>query len=100
MLSIVALQLKRQKWKLSFYFYFLGWGLEIRIFKIFFQPHVDKPQLDMEKGEDMRTLSAEIFEYYGNFLIVEDYAPLISEENLFLVEMFYETFNIWHIYSL
>ena len=34
-------------------------------------------------------------------LIVEDYAPLFSEENLFLVEMFAETFNIWHIhYSL
>ena len=36
----------------------------------------------------------------GIFLIVEDYAPLFSEENLFLVEMFDETFNIWHIYSL
>ena len=55
---------------------------------------------DMEKGADARTLSAEIFENCGNFLIVEDYAPLFSEENLFLVEMFDETFNIWHIYSL
>ena len=55
---------------------------------------------DMEKGADTRTLSTEIFENYGNFLIVEDYAPLFSEENLFLVEMFDETFNIWHIYSL
>ena len=55
---------------------------------------------DMEKGADTRTLSAEIFENCGNFLIVEDYAPLFSEENLFLVEMFDETFNIWHIYSL
>ena len=55
---------------------------------------------DMEKGADTRTLSAEIFEYCGNFLIVKDYAPLFSEENLFLVEMFDETFNIWHIYSL
>ena len=54
----------------------------------------------MEKGADMRTLSAEIFENCGNFLIVEDNAPLFSEENLFLVEMFDETFNIWHIYSL
>ena len=36
----------------------------------------------------------------GNFLIGEDYAPLFSEKNLFLVEMFTETFNIWHIYSL
>ena len=50
----------------------------------------------MEKGADTRTLSAEIFENCGNFLIVEDYA----EENLFLVEMFYETSNIWNIYSL
>ena len=33
-----------------------------------------------------QTLSAEIFENYGNFLIVEDHAPLFSEENLFLVE--------------
>ena len=31
--------------------------------------------------------------------IMEDYAPLFSEENLFLVEMFDETFNIWHIYD-
>ena len=57
-------------------------------------------QADMEKGMDTRTLSAEIFENCGNFSIVEDYAPLFSEENLFLVEMFDETFNIWHIYSL
>ena len=55
---------------------------------------------DMEKGADTRTLSVEIFENCGNFLIVEDYASLFSEENLFLVEMFDETFNIWHIYSL
>ena len=40
----------------------------------------------MEKGADTWTLSAEIFENCGNFLIVEDYAPLLSEENLFLVE--------------
>ena len=52
------------------------------------------------KGADTRTLSAEIFENWGNFLIVEDNAPLFSEENLFLVEMFDETFNIWHVYSL
>ena len=55
---------------------------------------------DWEKAADMWTLSAEIFENCGKFLIVEDYAPLFSEENLFLVEMFDETFNIWHIYSL
>ena len=55
---------------------------------------------DMEKGADTRTLSAEIFENCRNCLIVEDYAPLFSEENLFLVEMFDKTFNIWHIYSL
>ena len=54
----------------------------------------------MEKGADTRTLSAEIFETCGTFLIVEDYAPLFPEENLFLVEMFDETFDIWHIYSL
>ena len=54
----------------------------------------------MEKHVDKRTLSAEIFENGGNILIVEDYAPLFSEENLFLVEMFDETFDIWHIYSL
>ena len=54
----------------------------------------------MEKGVDARTLSTEIFENCRNFLIVEDYTPLFSEENLFIVEMFYETFNIWHIYSL
>ena len=45
-------------------------------------------------------MSAEIIENCGKFLIVEDYAPLFSEETLFLVEMFDETFNIWHIYSL
>ena len=55
---------------------------------------------DMEKGADTGTLSAEIFENCGYILIVEDYAPLFSEENLFHVEMFDETFNIWHIYSL
>ena len=48
----------------------------------------------MEKGVGTLTLSAEILENCGNFWIVEDYAPLFSEENLFLVEMFYETFNI------
>ena len=52
----------------------------------------------MEKG--VGALSAEIFENCGYFLILEDYARLFSEENLFLVEMFDETFNIWHIYSL
>ena len=36
----------------------------------------------------------------GFFLIVEDCAPLFSEENLFLVEIFDDTFNIWHTYSL
>ena len=55
---------------------------------------------DVEKGAYMRTLSVEIFENCGNFLIVEDYAPLFSEGNLFLLEMFDETFNIWHICSL
>ena len=54
----------------------------------------------MEKGADAQTLSAEIFENCGNIFIVEDFAPLFSEENLFFVEMFDETFNIWHIYSL
>ena len=54
----------------------------------------------MEKGADTQTLSAEIFENCGIFFIVEDYAPFFSEENLFLVEMFEETFNIWHICSL
>ena len=54
----------------------------------------------MEKGADMRTLSAEIFENCGYSFILEDYAPLFSEENIFLVEMFDETFNIWHICSL
>ena len=49
---------------------------------------------------DTCTLSAEIFENCRKFLIVEDYAPLFSEDNLFFVEMFDETFNIWHIYSL
>ena len=42
----------------------------------------------MEKGADKRTLSAKIVENCGNFLIVEDYAPLFLEENLFLLEMF------------
>ena len=55
---------------------------------------------DMEKGADTRTLSTEILENCRNFLMVEDYAPLFSEENLFLGEMFDETFNISHIYSL
>ena len=55
---------------------------------------------DMGKGANTWTLSWEIFGNCGNFLIVEDYAPLFSEENLFLVEMFDKTFNIRHIYSL
>ena len=42
----------------------------------------------------------ETFENCGIVLILEDYAPLFSEKNLFLVEMFDETSNIWHIYSL
>ena len=54
----------------------------------------------MEKGVDTRTLSVKIFENCEKFLIVEDYAPVFLEENLFLVEMFDDTFNIWHIYSL
>ena len=54
----------------------------------------------MENGADTRTLSAEIVENCGNFLIVEDYALLFSEEKSFLVEMFDGTFNIWHTYSL
>ena len=58
------------------------------------------PAADMEKGADARTLSAEIFENCGNFLIVEDYAPIFSEKNLFLVEMVDKTFNVWYIYSL
>ena len=59
-----------------------------------------KPSSDMEKGADTRTFSAEIFENCGNFFIVEYHAPLFSEENLFLVEMFDEAFIIWHIYTL
>ena len=51
----------------------------------------------MEKGADTLTLSTEMFENCGNFLIVEDSGPLFSEENLFLVDMFDEPFNIWHI---
>ena len=38
----------------------------------------------MEKGVDTRTLFAEIFENCENFLIVEDYVPLFSEENLII----------------
>ena len=48
----------------------------------------------MEKGVDTRTLSAEICENCEIFLIVEAYAPLFSEEDLFLVEMFDGTFNL------
>ena len=55
---------------------------------------------DMEKGADTRTLSVEIFENCGNLFSAENYAPLFSEENLFVVDMFDETFNIWYIYSL
>ena len=54
----------------------------------------------MEKGADTQTLSVEIFENCGNILILEDYAPLSSEENFTLVDIFDETFSIWHIYSL
>ena len=61
---------------------------------------IDPLSSDMEKGAETLTLSAEIFENCGIFLILEDYAPFLSEENLFLAEMFDETFNIWHIYSL
>ena len=57
-------------------------------------------EADMEKGVDTRTLSAEICENCGNFSIVEAYASLFSEEKIFIVEMFDETFNIWHIYGL
>ena len=38
------------------------------------QPEWQSP--DMEKGADTRTLSAEIFENCGNFLIVEDWILL------------------------
>ena len=55
---------------------------------------------DMEKGADTQTLSAEIFQNCGNFLIEEDYAPLFLKDNLFIVEMFDETFDTWHIYGL
>ena len=54
----------------------------------------------MEKGADTWTMSAETFENCGNFLILEDYEALFSEENLFHVLMLDGTFNIWHIYSL
>ena len=54
----------------------------------------------MEKGADTQTLSTEIFENCEKNFIVEEYAPLFLEENLFLLEMFDETFIIWHIYSL
>ena len=65
-------------------------------------PSTDRLSLcsDIEKGADTRTLSVEIFENCGNFLIVEDYAPLFSEESFFLVETFDKTYNILHIYSL
>ena len=53
---------------------------------------VNQLSLRHEKGADTQTLSAEIFENCGNFLVEEDYAPLFSEENFFLVEMFDETF--------
>ena len=33
-------------------------------------------ETDMEKGADTWTMSAETFENCGNFLILEDYAPL------------------------
>ena len=73
----------------------LGFSAKLRILQV-----SACKMADMEKGADMRTLSAEIFENCGKILILEDYAPLFSEENLFLVEMFDETFDIWHIYSL
>ena len=38
----------------------------------------------MEKGADTRTLSSEIFENCGTFLIAKDYAPLFSEESYLL----------------
>ena len=50
--------------------------------------------------EFSRHVSSILFKLDNHFLIVEDYAPLFSEENLFLVEMFDETFNILHIYIL
>ena len=59
----------------------------------------EEGEADMEKGADTRTLSAEIFENLGNFLIVEDYASLFWEKNLFLVEVCDEAIKIWHIYS-
>ena len=40
----------------------------------------------MEKGADTRTLSAEIFENCGNFLIVEDCYLLLQEETLHIVK--------------
>ena len=42
----------------------------------------------------------ETFENCGIVLILEDYAPLFSEKNLFHMEMLDGTFNILHIYSL
>ena len=61
---------------------------------------VDPHHTQAWKKADTRTLSAEIFENCGIFFTVEDYAPLFSKENLFLVEIFDEIFDIWHIYSL
>ena len=51
---------------------------------------MDEEYAYMEKDADTRTLSAEIFEDCGNLLIGEDYAPLFSKENSFLVERFDE----------
>ena len=55
------------------------------------------PSPDMEKSADTRTLSAEILENCGNFLIVDDFVPLFSESIVLFLEIFDETFNIWHI---
>ena len=64
--------------------------------------HPQLKVLDIRHGKRRghAELSAESLEYCGYFFIVKHYAPLLSAENLFFVEMVDETFDNWHIYSL
>ena len=44
---------------------------------------------DMEKDVDLQTFSAEIWDNFGIFWIVEDNSPLFTEETLHIVDIFY-----------
>lgn len=43
---------------------------------------ISQGSLDIEKGANTQTLSAEIFENYGKFWVVEDYALIVEGNHI------------------